>query len=180
MATIAEYVTGYDFDCEILASNTCAQTFTVGSVAFTLHAVQIYVMDGLGNQCIAYIHNVGTDGAPSGNYISQAIFDTGSSSTMVFDQIGGFTPVTLQSGTQYALSIISPFADSTFYPLWGVDNTSATYTGGMLWSSTDAGLTWPVSGPGTDALFRILGSEIFPANTGGIGALPLINRQVIL
>ena len=133
------------------------QTFTTPKT-FTTNRVDVYLRKqsaGVVGNCNVTIRAT-TAGLPSGAdlFSGSMVGDSLSETTFGYYQFYQSTPVTLTTGTVYAVTVSAPTATGAHYIWWGRDGSSPSYSGGQMCYSADGGTSW--TGDNTkDHLFRV-------------------------
>jgi len=171
MANIKQdsYDTGGDYNNQVYDDYWASQTFTSDN-SFEVYSVKMYMARNTGTSgsdtCYVAIYAVDGDGKPTGSpltdwsgllYTEFYVHATYSWEEFVFT-----TRPLLAGGTQYAIVVRGSNASSSHSFYIKVDSTSATYSGGQYWQSTDAGSTWDDVSLGSDAdgLFEVWGGAV--------------------
>lgn len=147
--------------------NLVAQTFTTGSSYIYLSKISVFNnKSGTGNPTDnIYLTEIDGNGKPDlNNIIRTDTLETPSSAGEWLDF--NCSGIILKPNTTYA--IIEVLSEGTTDTFWEVDETSPTYTGGSLFTSSDAGVNW-TEDTTKDAMFRIYTIDfnnynIFPAS----------------
>jgi len=154
------YTTNDDTDNTVSSGNWFAQTFTVGNTGtnenFWVNGCEIFSSEvGTATGVIvASIRAVDGNNKPTGIDLAYGSVATAISSTDHFHRITFSRPTLLLASTQYALVIREAGSDNF---IWRSDNSTPTYTGGSVNTSTDSGASWDAVSTTKDFLFKILG-----------------------
>ena len=145
-----------------------AQTFTVGTTGTNENfdisniSAKLYRI-GNPENCYLSIRAVNASGYPTGSDLAVAIYNCNSLTTSTNGEWINVTvnqSYTLEASTQYALVIRTTAGDGSNYIGWKVDDSSASYTGGTRYKTSNSGVTWDEEnyGSGNDVMFEIYGS----------------------
>ncbi len=173
MATLFEYYnTGDDSYSSAAGDDRIAQTFTP-AIAHTIISVKLklYRVNNPGTITIS-IKATDINGHPTG---ANLVSGTTNGDTLTTDSAGEWREITLGAG--YALSVGVKYAivltPSQLLPneiLWREDDSLATYAGGNLEYSLDAGASWAAVGD-YDFMFEEYGAYLSSESAGIIAVV---------
>lgn len=146
-------------DCQwhsVYGTTRYGQQFTMGSYDMEVTAVRLYLRrGGTATNAIITMYNLGTNGLPSGTAVWTTTVDTSSWSTTGYWISLPVTGVTLNSGSDYGVTIAAPSGNQNSNIQFGY-HPSGSYSEGGLLGSLTGGQSWTVS-PGPDMGFEIRG-----------------------
>lgn len=162
MIVYESYTSGSDSQIGVYASQKCAQTFTPSSSHSIDYISLNMYREGTVGTIYAEVWNtsagvptskigVTSDGVP----LSQLGTDNNSWITFSFS-----SPISVVSGTQYAIVIYGTGFDGSNRPFWREDATSPTYSGGNVLVYVSSWNNVPTE----DFLFMVLGKDIVSGN----------------
>lgn len=153
------YTTGADDFYRINDARVCAQTFTASTNCdLTSFKASVFREGTLTNVAIDLYAT--SAGVPTGSSLGSATVDA---SALTTDTGGTYlewtfsTPIALTNGTMYAIKMSASATTTPNRICWRVDGSSASFAGGTLVDSTDAGANWSAVS-GSDFLFEIYGT----------------------
>jgi hypothetical protein len=136
------------------------QSFTTSS-SYTLKRIEIYMLKvGAPGDCSLAVKSVDVDGKPTGSILTSENVTSsvvGTSASWVSFDVDDYV---LSASTKYSFYLNSVSGDVNNYYGFRVDNTSPSYSGGDLTTSSNGGSTWTVYTDTNDMLFRTYDNAI--------------------